>query len=132
MIELEFFCDSCGTPIADGDGCLRMSFNELNAARRAGWEATDGSTLVGTVGELLSLPPILPWRILHLVCRAQDDDAYEIDIEQVRTPAGIDRWTTHLRSKNWLPLTDWDELVGSVSGAGSQRIAVKHPRGGAV
>lgn len=132
MIEFEFFCDSCGTPIADGDGSIRMSFQMLNAARRAGREAADGSGSVGTVGELLSLPPILPWQILHSVCRPQDDDAYEIDVERARTAAGLDWWTAHLRSKNWFPLTDWDELVGSASAAGGQRIVVKQPRGGAV
>jgi hypothetical protein len=130
MIELEFICDSCGTPIADGDGSIRMSFQMLNAARRAGREATSGSDSVGTVGELLSLPPILPWRILHSVCRPQDDDAYEIDVERARTLGALDWWTTHLRSKNWLPLTDWDELAGSVVGSPGRRIIVKQPHGG--
>lgn len=131
MIELEYFCDSCGTPIADRDGSIRMSFNALNAARRAGWESGGDTDEVGTVGELLSLPPILPWRILHSVCRPQGDDAYEIDVERARTPAALDWWTEHLRAKNWLQLTDWDELAASVSSADQRRIVVKQPRGGA-
>lgn len=132
MIELEYVCDSCGTPIADYDGSIRMSFNMLNAARRAGREATDGRATPGTVGELLSLPEVLPWRILHTVCRPQGDDAYEIDVERARTPAALAWWTEHLRAKNWLPLTDWDELAGSAEVSDGQRIVVKQARGGAV
>lgn len=131
MIELEFICDTCGTPIADGDGSIRMSFNAINQTMRAIRDSQSGSDGVGTVGSLLALPPILPWRILHSVCRPQGDDAYEIDVERARTLDGLDWWTEHLRAKNWLQLTDWDELVGGVAARDGRRILVKQARGGA-
>lgn len=131
MIELEFICDTCGTPIADGYGSIRMPYEALNEARFKAAESQEGVGGVGgvvTVGAVLSLPPILHWQILHFVC-SPDDDAYEIDVDLVRTLGDLDRWNDHLRAKNWLPLTDWDELVAGVSAGRDDRVAAKQPHG---
>lgn len=132
MIELEFICDACTTPIAGDDGVIRVSLADIRDARRQLGERGESTPASLSVRDLATLPPTVRWHILHLVCRPQDGDAYEIDVDLARTPADLDRWSRHLRAKNWLQLTDWDELVGSVSARDGGRILVKQPRGGAV
>jgi hypothetical protein len=116
-VELEFICDSCGSRIADGDGVIRMSFGQLSDYKRAMAETQPDRTpgRVFDMAAFLARPSSVPWHIQHLVCRPEGDDAYEIDVEQVRTWRALLGWTAHLMEKNWLASTTWAAVIGSAA-----------------
>lgn len=133
MIELEFICDSCGKHIDDGEGVVRLSFGQLSDYRRATKEAVKDETpgRAINIASLLSRPSRVPWHIQHLTCRPEDDDAYEIDVEQVRTWRALLGWTAHLMEKNWLVSTTWVGLIGAVARGESRTIVPAQVHGDA-
>lgn len=123
-VELDYICDTCLRPVADGEGCLYLSFGDLADHRRAKreWEASrDESGRLDILG-LLGLPSFAAWRIHHDVCRPAGVDGYDITVEEIRTWRGLVKWTAHLMEKNWLVETDWRVLLGNAANGRDRRI----------
>lgn len=133
MIELEYICGTCGTRIADGDGVIRVQFGALSDYRQAltAFQEERGPSRPASIADFLARPRLVPWQILHLVCRPQGEDGYEIDIEQVRTWRKLLEWTAHLMEKNWLGSTNWATLIGSAARGDHDGIKSVHAHGDA-
>lgn len=124
-VELEFLCDHCGRPIDNGAGRLQIRFGEINAYREAvaAWERVNGAGNMRTLGELLTLPEVVPWRLHHDRCNpAPDADGYDVDVAKVRTWRALLAETARLLAKNWLALTDWPQVIGAAAEGRSGRI----------
>jgi hypothetical protein len=124
VIELDFICDACSRPVADGQGSLYVNFGELGARRtaKAEWEASrDPSGALDIMG-LLGLPGLATWHIHHDGCRPEGADDYDIAVERIRTWRDLCRWTAHLMEKNWLVETDWRVLLGNAANSRDRRI----------
>ena len=94
LTHIPWTCDTCGFPIPDRAGVLGVPFVQL-----ANWPDTE---------------PI--WRPLHNACIDPARDVYGIDVEQIRTPAGLLRWTVHLMEKSWFPDSNWRGVLATVMG----------------
>lgn len=118
IVELEFICDSCSRPVANGDGSVFIWFVDLHDRRRqlAEWERIHGGDSSAVdLADLLTHPDDVQWRIRHYDCEPDDSDGYHIDVEHVRTWRGLVEWTSHLMEKNWLQETTWGALLGSAA-----------------
>ena len=124
-VELEFLCDVCGGPIDDGDGCLEIRFGEIQAYREAKseWERVNGTGTVHKIGDLLTLPEVVPWHLFHDRCNPDAEaGGYDVDVRLVRTWRGLLFETSRLMAKNWLALTDWPQVIGAAAEGRSGRI----------
>lgn len=124
-VELEFLCDVCGGRIEDGAGCLEIRFGEIQAYReaKAEWERVHGTGTVHRIGELLTFPEAVPWRLYHDRCNPDPDaGGYDVDVSHVRTWRELLLWTSRLMAKNWLALTDWPQVIGAAAEGRSGRI----------
>lgn len=124
-IELEFRCDVCGGPIDDGDGCLEIRFGEIHAYQeaKAEWERVHGTGTVHKIGDLLTFPEVVPWRLYHDRCNpAPDAGGYDVDVRLVRTWRALLFETSRLMAKHWLALTDWPQVIGAAAEGRSGRI----------
>lgn len=54
----------------------------------------------------------LNWRPYHDAC-LPDPNRYGIPVEDLRTPAGLIRWTAHLYSKRWAHETNWHHVISA-------------------
>lgn len=90
--HIEWTCNACGFPIADGAGSINIPFAHLSAHR-------PGRDLV--------------WRARHDRCLATPD-VYGIDVESLRTHWDVLRWTHHLMSKNWFVDSTWAGILSSI------------------
>jgi len=128
MSDLAAICDHCLQAVPDGAGFLGIRYEDIYRyhRERAAWdEAHPGSA--HWIGELLSLPDEIRWRVYHDQCDPwPDKDGYQIDVEQIRTWPQLARWTSDLMAKNWLADSDWDCLLRELAdGKGSRLVAVK-------
>ncbi|MFC7494540.1 MULTISPECIES: hypothetical protein [unclassified Nocardioides] len=116
MAEVTWNCAACGFPIADGDGWVQARMSEVNQREIdvAEWESEhtkdDGPTAL-TYSELMDAPGPVPWTALHEVCDGTAGEPYAIDVEELRTPWDLIRWTADLMQKSWLKATDWSEVI---------------------
>ncbi|MDO5535398.1 MAG: hypothetical protein Q4F65_12200 [Propionibacteriaceae bacterium] len=94
--HIEWECVACGSLIAENDGTVSVPL------------------------PYPTQPAPLLWSPLHDVCEDQSESRYGIPVEQLRTAAGIVRWTAHIYAKNWGHRTDWHRRVcGAVPMVGS-------------
>lgn len=94
---LQWPCDVCGKPIADGDGLVTIHRDEIPSHRRAEveWKRR------GPRGE---------WRLWHRGCDPDiNSDDYFFRIERVRTVADLLDMTAHLSEKGWD--TNWPDVL---------------------
>jgi hypothetical protein len=116
VTELVLICGGCGSPAPHGYLCVR--FAEIHDYRHAldAWhEAHPGDGHY--IEELLTMPDEIEWRAWHYDCDPHsDEDAYQIDAENLSTWRGFLWWSAHLSSKNWVPDTDWDEVLREATG----------------
>jgi hypothetical protein len=133
VVELEYVCDGCMRPVADGDGALYLNFGELAESRRAKeqWDTSRDPSGRLDIVSLLLLPGLASWHIHHDACRPEGADGYDIAVERVRTWRDLVRWTAHLMEKNWLPHTNWRSLLGNAADARDRRIREAKVRGDA-
>jgi hypothetical protein len=133
IIELEYMCDACGRSVGDADGWIGMFFADLRERRRLvqEWQlAHPGSAHY--IGELLSYPGQVPWRIFHDRCNPRSEEsAYDIDVREVRTWRGLLRWTAQLIDKRWLSETNWGSVVRQAADPDGPRIVAASVRGDA-
>jgi hypothetical protein len=128
MTDLTAICDGCHTPVLDGTGWLGVRYADIHryTRERREWdEAHPGSA--HWIGELLSLPDPITWRVYHDRCDPwPDQDAYQIDVERIRTWQQLARWTSDLMAKNWLAESDWDDLLRELADdRGTRLVAAK-------
>lgn len=123
-VELEYLCDSCSRPVADGQGSLYINFSEVRAhqSAHAEWEANRDPAGAIDIMSLLGLPKPATWHIHHDVCSTDGAGDYDIGVEQVRTWRDLLAWTAHLMEKNWLPDTDWRSVIGNAANGRDRRI----------
>jgi hypothetical protein len=59
-----------------------------------------------------------PWQVRgeYLVFRPGRHNAYHIPLDQVSTSSGLDDWRTHLRSKTWCWIQEFDSAVERING----------------
>ena len=87
--HITWTCDNCGSEISDGAGVLGVPFVQLS-----NWPDTEPT-----------------WRPLHNACIDPSRDVYGLDIETVRTPVGLLKWTAHLIEKPWIGDTNWAGIL---------------------
>jgi hypothetical protein len=118
--DLTITCERCRKPVAPGSGFLGVSLREVTRAERAEqayYQAHPRAEAVSLSVLADEFPDDVPWRSRHYVCApAADADAYEIAADQLRTWADLARWTAHLLGKNWLGVTDWDDMLREAAG----------------
>lgn len=117
--RLEWECERCGFPIADGAGYLAIDLHEASTAEvlEAEWHERHRDSIGATLAELMTLPEPARWVIAHDKCSPLPDGPYYcIDIERAKTAAHLLNWTAHLMSKTWLSATNWDDLIRVMSG----------------
>lgn len=130
MYELTLICGQCKMPVAPGAGYLGVSLAEVRdyLADLRQWRETHGDG-PHDIHDLLAMREEITWRTEHYACAEarsdNGDDSYEIDAARIATWSALTGWTAHLMGKNWLPATDWDELLEEVSKGESKRIRVR-------
>lgn len=124
-IRLQWVCDVCGKPVADGKGYLLVdqgaaveSYQARRELDRAQFEKEAADRAAGGLGLVpvdlagymeLSHPN---WRVLHGDCdTAPPAYDYWFAVERCRTLAQLLDWNAHLHGKNWLDRTDWDRFI---------------------
>ena len=119
-------CDECRKPIADGDGYVTVSYDDL-AEHEADERDYDrrmdekyGPGLRAVTGtDFLTGPGLVSWRILHRDCDSRPDGVdYWIGVERIRSQAQALEWCAHLLGKNWIQHTDWARIARLAANAG--------------
>ena len=128
MTDLAAICDRCHREVPDGAGYVCVRYEDIHRCWRETreWkEAHPGE--VHDLGELMGMPEDITWRMYHARCDPwPDKDAYQIDVEQIRTWQQLAGWTSHLMAKNWVADSDWDELLHELAdGKGTRIVAIK-------
>lgn len=103
-------CESCKFPIANGEGYVHVSYQEIREAEDRE-RARQRNSLAMTLGELLDEPfPV--WHTHHRSCDPTvTQNGYAIDVADLRTWPQILERTCHLSEKGWFQLTDWTEVA---------------------
>jgi hypothetical protein len=118
--ELALICQTCRKPIDDEEdgGSLRV----IHAAV-AQYKRDEQRRQMRNLGQAVDLHELLlgpdpaNWLAYHDRCDpGAGIDAYHICAERLRTWRDLAFWTAHLMGKNWLALTDWDELLREAAG----------------
>lgn len=112
-------CDKCHEPLSAGDGYLLIRYADIdaNTAAEAAWDAAHPADAHGwrtmTMLELVTHPDRVRWAALHRGCDPNPDEiaCYWVDIDQLRTWRHVAGRTAHLITKEWLPQTDWTEVL---------------------
>ena len=117
---LEWVCEQCGEPIADGAGYVCVDERAARAfeEKEVAWQAqtianqTAAGSATGFISgaDLLDYPQPVHWEFLHEACDPHPNRAndYWYAIERVRTPGDVLSRSAHLlESKDWLRHTDW-------------------------
>ena len=121
--ELTLICEGCRMPFTDG-GCLWISFADIQRASQqdADWHAAHPAGEAVDITTFLSLPGGAVWHAHHDRCMPPEgESSYDVDVGQVRTWAGLVRWTVHLMGKRWLEFSDWDDVLREASGESPSR-----------
>lgn len=110
--RIEWTCDTCRKPIADGTGSVRVSFKERREvkAARAKWDEAHPDLIVKG-SELMTYPRGVGWMVLHDDCTPEPEEGYAIAVNRIRDTRALLAWTVHLMEKEWLPETRWDKLI---------------------
>ena len=94
MNDLTLICETCRFPINGDTGCIYVTFADI---RQTGHD--------------------IRWRTSHYAHFTDGErDAYEISSERISSWRQLAWWTAHLMAKNWLALSDWDDLLRELSG----------------
>lgn len=116
--ELIWNCWQCGDQIDPPEGHIYVKFADIQGTQADldEWEDEYGEAL-HTWDDIMRKPGPVRWMICHDVCDPDPDaDGYFIPLRRLRTPMHMLAWTAHLMAKNWLPLTDWDDLLDRITG----------------
>lgn len=62
------------------------------------------------------------WLVRHDRCERAPSNAYEIAIERILTQGKVLAWTAHLMEKNWLEVTNWDNVCRFAAGDESDHV----------
>jgi hypothetical protein len=113
---IEWRCDQCGEPIADGGGYVELPDAEVERCDRetVEWNERHGGSRLLSGAALLDSPRPAHWAVHHRECDpAPDAASYWFDVSRCRDTAALLRWTAHLWSR--FPLSDWDDVLRRVS-----------------
>lgn len=128
MTDLAAICERCREAIGDGAGFLCVRYEDINRYRRemAEWEQAHPGD-AHTIAEVIAMPDEIAWRVYHDRCDPwPGKDAYQIDVERIRTWQQLARWTADLMVKNWLADSDWDDLLRELADdRGTRLVAVR-------
>ncbi|MFE3476235.1 hypothetical protein ACFXOI_32265 [Streptomyces bacillaris] len=81
-----------------------------------------------TLDQALEQPDPAQWRAHHETCDPDPEAVhYRIPAAKLRIRADLLDWTAHLLEKNWLPYTDWQEVIRETR-TGGIRFAIPGPR----
>jgi hypothetical protein len=117
--RLDWRCQACQQPIADGAGTLSIDYGDIGRVQE--WQRAHYNPELGghvyTGADLLDGPEA-HWKVLHHACDPNPDGAgqYHFDVSTIRTLEQTLNWTAHLLDKDWLPDTDWAELIYALPG----------------
>lgn len=117
--DLTLICGTCGFPIAEDTGCLRVTMAEVRDHLRqyAEWRQAHPEGSAIDLAELLLAPDEIHWGAYHYACDpARGEDQYQIDAGRIATWRAVCHWTAHLMEKNWFAATDWDDLLRELAG----------------
>jgi hypothetical protein len=126
--EIVIVCGKCRQPVGPDSGCLWAGWTEINDTRaaRTRWDTERAASAV-TLQPLSPVPVQVGWKVAHEGCTTRPDDGYWIAVQALTTWRDLVWWTAHLMEKNWLHLTDWDQLLREAAGDGGPdpRITVR-------
>jgi hypothetical protein len=116
MTEITLICEACRRPMTDAEpGALSVPFAAIRASRREEREPRLDAAV--DLAEFIALPDGPRWTARHYACQPADaPDCYGISHDELRAWADVARWTAHLLAKNWLPASDWDEVLREAAG----------------
>jgi hypothetical protein len=116
--RIEWTCAVCKEPIANRQGYIvadvLAALDVLDAEQK--WHEDHrppaGELQVLTCRELSTYPPHVSWQVLHRKCDPRPDYGdYAIEVERARSAWDLIWWTAHLMGKNWVPATNWDDVL---------------------
>lgn len=123
VATIDWSCQVCTKPIADGKGYVWIDHNEV-AAAQARDARQDPITGEVDLSDFLTISDA-NWHVHHAKCDPYPNaNSYTIAIERIRTVPQLLDWTAHLMSsKGWISATDWDRFLSAVATqiAGEQR-----------
>ena len=121
MLEVIAVCSRCQTTVADGEGGLCVSWDEINRARTFRLRSMRlllSAGLLSLVGgaedwdDFLATYHTAKWRVYHYACALPvRRGRYGFDVSEVRTRADLIAMTNRLATKLWLLDTDWLALL---------------------
>lgn len=112
---IEWICDGCKKPIADGQGYIccdeSTAYERLNAEYAELSERTEFRAM--TMRELLDRPGLVHWEVWHRKCDPHPNRAdYHFPVEECRTLSQLLDWNTHLmQGKRWTRYTNWPSFI---------------------
>lgn len=112
MTDLIAICDTCGVPVADGQGWLGVDRTEIYEHQHlaAEWHQRHGAA--AGLSDMLGYPEPARWRLLHEGCPPHlGEFTYQIPVGRLRSWWQLTDWTAHLMDNDWLTATDWPLLL---------------------
>jgi hypothetical protein len=113
--QLEYVCEKCKKPIANGKGFVWLDMTDVRDYKRDLMEWIEK----GRVGR----PPLKPrWMAHHTGCRRVHEPIRSVRIESVRAERGLTRVTAALMEAmgDDLALTDWLDMLRFVAYGGGR------------
>lgn len=108
-------CTTCGADVTDDqDGYLSISMATVRQHQDdlAAFDAAQDQGSIALGDLIAAYPNPARWRCYHAEHDPEPDGfAYEVELDKVRTFAGLARTTAFLAGKNWTRFTDWNEIV---------------------
>ena len=118
--RIEWICDKCERPIADGEGivCCDEAAASDRHRRVTDFDEAHGPDM--SIAELLARPQDTPWQALHNSCLPEDEvGPYGFGVQRIRTPWEMLAWTEHLLAIHWIyEDTDWLSVVKHLAAVG--------------
>ncbi len=108
---IEWRCDRCDEPVADGEGAIFVWDQDVNA-RKVAYEEWVKTQPRGWRVNISSCPSLAAWQTLHHDCDFYGRSSYWFDVARARTLEQVLDWTLHLAAKGWvIEHTDWIQFV---------------------
>jgi hypothetical protein len=116
MLEVIAVCNRCRRTVADGEGGLQVSWDEVQRARTFRLRSLKLLLSTGVMSlsaaedwdDFIATQPTAKWRVYHYPCALPvRRGRYGFDVSEVRTRASLIAMTNHLCTKSWFIETDW-------------------------
>lgn len=132
--ELLAICDTCKTPVEDGQGHVWVSEADVHRyeADQAAFDEqhpppNNGLRVLGWM-TFISRPERARWQVAHSRCAAGPAFGdYSLAVEDCRTWADLTLWSARVFATRRAPNTDWTMLLRSAAAGDGTRITPATP-----